>query len=166
MSAKVLQFPFEPAYTQQLHSYLKRRMRNPSDVDDVIQEAYLRYLRVPESFRIMSPDKYIFIIAANLVAERGKQAAASRVLFSSAIADARGGCLHEQNSDACEEIIAQEELRRVLDRIPQAYREVLILSKRDGLAYHEIASRLGLTPSTVLTYLKRATQFARVQEQK
>lgn len=43
-----------------------------------------------------------------------------------------------------------------IDRLPPACRQVLLMSKRDGLPYREIAEALGLSVKTVESHMRRA----------
>jgi len=44
----------------QLRRFLLSRVRNNSDVPDLIQEVYLRMLRIPDHDAIRSPEAYLF----------------------------------------------------------------------------------------------------------
>ncbi|MBQ5482320.1 MAG: sigma-70 family RNA polymerase sigma factor, partial [Bacteroidales bacterium] len=48
-----------------------------------------------------------------------------------------------------------------IDRLPRARREILLLSKRDGLSLAEIAERLGISKNTVHNQLTKALQTLR-----
>ena len=159
MSATVLKFPTEQAYTSQLHAYLRKRLSDPSEAEDIVQEAYLRYLRVPASHAVMSPDKYVFIIADNILKERYKQKRRALVRFDSEAVAQHAAVSPEPSPER--QVEAHEELQRVLAAIPVTYRRVLLMNKRDGLSYHQIAEKLGLSSDSVLKYLCRATQAAR-----
>jgi RNA polymerase sigma-70 factor (ECF subfamily) len=159
MTGVVLKFPAEPAYTAQLHRYLMARMRNRADVEDVMQEAYLRYLQLPKDYAVMDPAKYVFIIAANLVKTRYTSRKRCPVVFNSEIADQFDTT--DEQADACRELVAREELARVLKRMQPRCREVLLLNKRDGLHYEVIAEMLGVAPNTVLNAIGRALMQAR-----
>jgi RNA polymerase sigma factor (sigma-70 family) len=161
MSATILKFPFEQAYTTQLHRYLRRRLRDPSEVEDIVQEAYLRYLRMPSSYTVLDPAKYVFIIASNLAQDVNKRHAKSRVLYSTELAEGVAARLPDDSPDACRDLIAQEELRHTLAQMQPAPREVLLLIKRDGMDHREIAKRKGVKPNTVLNCLARAVAQAR-----
>jgi RNA polymerase sigma factor (sigma-70 family) len=159
MSAKVLPFPTEPAYTAQLHRYLCKRMRLPGEADDIIQEAYLRYLQLPKDYAVTDPAKYVFIIASNLAKTRYSQRKRSPVVFDSELAD-QFDAVSEQ-PDTYRELVAKEELARILKGMQPRCREVLLMSKQDGLHYQEIARRLGIAPNTVLNAIGRALLQAR-----
>ena len=48
-----------------------------------------------------------------------------------------------------------------IDRLPEKRREILLLSKRDGLSHAEIARRMGISESTVHNQLTKALQTLR-----
>ena len=56
---------------------------------------------------------------------------------------------------------AQARVRKCLDMLPPKQREVLTLRYFEGLKYTEIALRLGISPETVETHIKRAFRFFR-----
>ena len=48
-----------------------------------------------------------------------------------------------------------------IDTLPLKRREILLLSKRDGLSYAEIAARMGISENTVHNQLTKAMQTLR-----
>ena len=46
-----------------LRQFLRKRVRNAADIPDIIQEVFLRLLRVPRHETIRQPEAYIFTIA-------------------------------------------------------------------------------------------------------
>ena len=55
-----------------------------------------------------------------------------------------------------------DSLWKVLERIPEAYREIIRLTRIEGLSTEEVAARLGKTPANVRKTLSRAIQSCRV----
>jgi len=51
----------------QLRRFLLTRVRNVADVPDIIQEIYLRMLRVPNVESVRSPEAYLFTVARHVV---------------------------------------------------------------------------------------------------
>ena len=72
----------DAAYTRHLHRFLVGRLRNREDAGDLAQEAYLRYLQLPDSSVVRKPSDYLFRIAFNLISEwrlrRDRSAVTSR----------------------------------------------------------------------------------------
>ena len=52
--------------------------------------------------------------------------------------------------------VEQQELTRLLDRLPADFAEALLLHDVDGLKYREIAEILGIPPGTVMSRIHRA----------
>jgi RNA polymerase sigma factor (sigma-70 family) len=136
--------PYPPA----LHRYLIRQMRNRDDARDLAQEAYLRYLQLPDTAAVRDPSAYLFRIAFNLISEWR-------------LAEGRAKTAPAAGPAAVEQLISRERLERILEQIPLNYRRVLLMSKCDGLSNRQIADALNVTPATVVRYLGRAVAFAR-----
>jgi len=160
------QDPFDPAtadgqwYRNDLHRFLISRLANREDVRDLAQEAYLRYMQ-SDVQAIRSPRAYLFRIAGNLIGEWFLRKDRSPVTCNSKLAELHAMHWVDGTGDACEQLITQERLERVLEQIPLNYRRVLILHRCEGLSYEQIAEKLGLTKETVHKYIVRATAYAR-----
>src|SRR5262245_54844114 len=50
----------------QLRTFLLARVRNASDVPDIVQEVFLRMLRIPDHEAIRSPEAYLFTVARHV----------------------------------------------------------------------------------------------------
>lgn len=151
----------EPAYSPTLHRYLVRQLRNREAASDLAQEAYVRYLQLPDVSAIRKPSDYLFRIALNLISEWRLRRDRSTVTYDSELAEQRSISFADAAPDALEQLVSQEQLERVLGRVPANYRRVLLMSKCDGLSHAEIAERINVTPETVVRYLVRAVAFAR-----
>ena len=60
-----------------LHSFLSRNLDSPEDVEDLVQEVYLRVARKDKEETIRYPTTYIFKTAGNLLNEHRKKAVRS-----------------------------------------------------------------------------------------
>lgn len=83
------------------------------------------------------------------VEDRNKQKLVEALLFS------------ETSGWSRDDEEAQARVRKCLDMLPPKQREVLTLRYFEGLKYTEIALRLGISPETVETHIKRAFRFFR-----
>lgn len=125
---------------------IRRNARSRADVDDISQEVFLRLLRYNQAELVQHPQAYLFKMAANVAAEWSISARARRPHDSKWLADLHGGDLPE---DAAARAKAEEEMERAINTLPPRQREVLKLQFYEGLAYAEIAERLGTTPRAV-----------------
>ena len=57
------------AHRGALQAFFFRRLQTKSDAADLVQEVYLRMLRVKDSDSILNPEAYLFTVAGNLLKE-------------------------------------------------------------------------------------------------
>lgn len=145
------------AFRPTLLRYLSTRVTERADAQDIAQEAFLRLRRIPDPSSIENPEGYFFQIVRNLTAEHLVKRGAS-------IEDTDLDAVIERGQDG-DGRVAQAglearatlvHLNTLLETMPPLYGAVLILRKRDGYSHAEIAEKLGITPTTVRTYLTRA----------
>jgi RNA polymerase sigma-70 factor (ECF subfamily) len=131
-------------------------MRNEQDAQDVAQEAYLRAFRFFPGFRGGDARAWLLKIVRNtcytwLHANRPLQEAAE---FDENL------CTTDSCPPNPEEAVLQNDsntlLRKALEKLPQNYREVLILRELEGMSYKEIADITGMPAGTVMSSLSRA----------
>lgn len=151
----------DEAYPAELHRYLVRQLRNREEAMDLAQEAYLRYLQLPDVSVVRDPGAYLFRIAFNLISEWRLRRDRAAVTVDSELADMHAAHVPADTPGPVEQLVSREQLGRVLEQIPTTYRRVLLMSKYDGLTNEQIGEQLGLTPASVTRYLGRALAFAR-----
>ncbi len=143
-----------------LRRFLLLRLRNAADVPDILQEVYLRMLRVPNVESIRSPEAYLFTVAQHVVQQHGLKQSATppSIELSEMLNSARA----VPDVDPVLDLDAQqclEQLQAELDRLPPKLRATFLLHRRDGLSLDEIAERLG----TSLPMVKKNLMQALVQ---
>ena len=143
-----------------LRRFLLLRLRNAADVPDILQEVYLRMLRVPNVESIRSPEAYLFTVAQHVVQQHGLRQSATppSIELSEMLNSARA----VPDVDPVLELDAQqclEQLQAELDRLSPKLRATFLLHRRDGLSLEEIAERLG----TSLPMVKKNLMQALVQ---
>ncbi|MBS0421413.1 MAG: RNA polymerase sigma factor [Proteobacteria bacterium] len=151
----------EPAEGSVLHRYLLQQLRNQDDARDLAQEAYMRYLQVPDMSAVRDPGAYLFRIALNLISEWRLRRDRSAVTYDSELTDKVALYAADNAPDVFEQAASSERLQSILEQIPVTYRRALLMSKCEGLSNVEIAKRINVTPETVVRYLARAVAFAR-----
>jgi RNA polymerase sigma factor (sigma-70 family) len=140
-----------------LKGFLRRRVRNAADIPDIIQEVYLRLLRVPSQETIRVPEAYILTIARHVAQQHRLQTEPheATVELDEALAEIRSG----SDTDPVLEASAQEcleELNEVLERMPAKMAATFLLCRRDGLSMDDIAQRLGISRHMAKKYLVKA----------
>jgi RNA polymerase sigma-70 factor (ECF subfamily) len=153
--------PASDQYYAELHRFLVRRLRGSQQAQDLAQEAYLRLLRVERAELVRQPRSYLYRIAVNLVSEFRLRARREPITYDSeALAELAEIAGVETTPDA-QRAADAEQIEALLEQLPPLYRAILILRKRDGLSYPEIAQQLDISVHTVKKYLARAVAKCR-----
>jgi len=157
-------------YDHELFLFVARFVRNSATAEDVVQETFIQVHRAAHGFdpkRRFRP--WLFTIAANkardLLRTKGRR---REVALVSENADGEQMSFVDFLADAgpapdCE-VEAEEQrecVRRVVGKLPDHLREVLVLAYFQRLAYKEMAEVLGIPLGTVKSRLHAAvTKFA------
>ena len=150
-----------------LRSYVRRSFPALRDVDDVVQESYLRILRARARQPIQSAKAFLFTIARRLALDdiRRKRIApmdsvgnAVDVVDSHAQSGVRESASRQEKVDLLAEAIAA---------LPGRCREITLLRKVKGMCQRDVAKLLGLSERTVEVQVargvKRCKEYLRVR---
>jgi RNA polymerase sigma-70 factor (ECF subfamily) len=143
-----------------LRRLLRSRGRSPHDIDDLMQEAFLRLQIYCRDRVVQHEEAFLVRTVLNLSAEQGRRASRANVCTA-------GNDLSEiiDPGPHAEEILAGEQrLRRLeqgLQRLTPRSREVFLLHRSDGLSYLQIAEQLDISVSMVEKHVARAAFFLR-----
>jgi RNA polymerase sigma factor (sigma-70 family) len=138
-----------------LRAYLHARFTSLRDVDDIVQETYMRLLRAHSRGGIRSAKALLFTTARNAALDIFRRRRAGR---EEPMADFPLEGVLEEAPDAAENASHNQELEILASAVatlPDRCREVMVLRYRDGLACKEIALQLSLSPETIKVHLAR-----------
>jgi RNA polymerase sigma factor (sigma-70 family) len=149
----------ELAVTQggRLRQFLRVRVRNTADIPDIIQEVFLRLLRVPSRETIRLPEAYIFTIARHMAQQHRLGAARTEnfVELDEALCDFLPGSeadpVLELTAEQCAEVVESA----LLQMAPKV-RATFLMCRRDGLSMDQISARLGISRPMAKKYLVKA----------
>ncbi|HEV2268179.1 MAG TPA: RNA polymerase sigma factor [Steroidobacteraceae bacterium] len=144
-----------------LQKYLRRFTAGAEDVEDLVQEAYVRVCAMPPAQVVDSPRALLFRIARNLAVDRARQKATRA---TDDVADFEP--LNVSSGEA--EPDEQVDLRRryesfcaAVDSLPPLCRRVFVLRKVYQLSHAEIAQVLGLSHSTIEKHVAKGLMRCR-----
>ncbi len=138
-----------------LRAYLRGQFPGLRDVDDLVQESYLRLLETKRHHEIVSPRAYLFTTARNAALAQLRR---PKIFSDERAADLSGPEAVESGPGAAETLNLRQEidvLMEAIDALPPRCREIFILRKLEGLPQKQIAARLGLSEQTVQVQLAR-----------
>ena len=147
-------------YLDGLYGYAMTLTRNHVEAEDLVQETYLRAMSACERLRPGSNLKsWLFTILRNI---RFNQLRDSRSKPRSIETDAPGTTPELEDKSLKDPFssyltkIRQADVRKAIENLPAAYREVIVLREFEQLSYAEIAQILDCRPGTVVSRLSRA----------
>ena len=143
------------------------RMVGESEAEDLTQEVFVKIGQALETFRGESSlSTWIYQIATNAALDRLRRPfnhhAGEKLLPVEAIAESEKDkdiWTGEQTASTEQRVIRKEMngcIREIIERLPENYRAVIVLSELGELKDSEIADILGLTLRTVKILLHRA----------
>jgi len=148
------------------HYRLGPQLRGLVEIDDIIQDTLLKAYVQFDQFTYRTPGSFLHWLArimehvirdAARYHGRQKRNAAEMLPLRS---QSNPGGPEPANSETPSRLLAQDEglraLLRELDRLPDHYREVILLAKLEGLSTGEISERIGKSRAAVALLLHRA----------
>lgn len=145
-----------------LQAFFYRRIKSKSYTPDLVQEVYLRLLRVSDIDAIRNPEAYLYTVASNLVKEHAvleRRQASGIDVDDSGIQELLGEpSTFDRQLDVDRRV---SRLRSVLGQLSPKCRATVVLRYRHEMSYEEIGERLGVSSSMVKKYLAQALAHCR-----
>jgi RNA polymerase sigma-70 factor (ECF subfamily) len=132
-----------------LHRYLRRFTSGAEDVEDLVQETYVRMYALQDFRTVGSPRALLFRIAHNTAVERARRQSTQA---TDSVADFESLNVYSSEAPADEQIDSRrrfESFCAAVDRLPPLCRRVFVLRKVYRLSHDEIAEVLGVSHSTI-----------------
>lgn len=137
--------PHEP----KLRAWLRARFPQLDDLDDLVQDTYLRLFRTKGEGKFEQPKAYLYTTARNAALDRCRR---RQIVSFAPITELPTLDVPEDAPDASAVSDLHSKidvLASALETLPKRCREVLILRKHYGLSHKEIAEKLGISTNTV-----------------
>ncbi len=126
-----------------------------AELDDLVQEAFIRAFRALGKFRGQCRFRtWLLAIGGNVLKDAHRRRKRARVV-------PLGDDLRATDGDPHERAVAGEaegRLREGLRQLPRMQREVFLLRAQQGLEYEEIAAALGTTPGAARVHYHHAVK--------
>ncbi|MBA6234054.1 MULTISPECIES: RNA polymerase sigma factor [unclassified Colwellia] len=143
------------------------RIVPPDEIEDIVQETYVRICQIENKEHITSPKSFMYRTARNLALDYLKQA---NVKLVDRVDDIQTleYLLSSDSDEMYENTLTSNEFSHFCEavrQLPTQCRKVFVLKKVYGYSQREIAAQLNLSESTVekhiSTGMKRSTLFMR-----
>ncbi|MCQ2992966.1 RNA polymerase sigma factor [Pseudomonas quasicaspiana] len=134
-----------------LVAWLRRNVACPQRAEDLSQDTFVRLLNREQLDHPREPRAFLAAIAKGLLFDHFRRAALEQAYLNELmlIPEAEQPSLEEQ-------LLILEDLKaidRLLGKLSSKARAAFLYNRLDGLTHHEIAERLGVSPSRVRQYL-------------
>ena len=133
---------------QDLFRFLSKRRRSASQDHRLAQETYARLVRMPAEDLARDPQSYLFRVASNLLHEfeLDGRSSSTRRLWK---AETLGALEGRAKPCAVDSALRGVRVREILKELTPLSRAALILHRRDGMSYEQIANQVGVSPVRV-----------------
>ncbi|GAB3096734.1 RNA polymerase sigma factor [Aestuariicella hydrocarbonica] len=145
----------------------------PADVEDIVQETYVKICQIKNINEIKSPKSFLYRIVRNLALDHHKRA---EIRLTEPVEDLDrlhlgGG--HNSADQPFEQVAANQEFGffcEAVRRLPTQCRRAFVLKKVYGYSQKEIAREMNVSINTVENYitfgLKKCTQYMEQYDEK
>jgi RNA polymerase sigma factor (sigma-70 family) len=142
----------------QLKAYLRSSFPSVRDIDDVVQESYLRILRSRAVQPIHSAKAFLFKVARHVALNLVDRQRASPVIV---VGDLAALPVLDSRPGVVETVSKNEKIRLLvlaLATLPPRCREITILRKLKGVPQKDVAAQLGVAEKTVEEQVARGVK--------
>ncbi|MBS7810438.1 RNA polymerase sigma factor [Roseococcus sp. XZZS9] len=137
---------------------LRRRGAALEVAEDLLQESFLRLMKVQPGEAVRDARAYLHRTARNLMIDGERQERRSPLMH---LTEEQRAAVPGLAPAADHILIAREELKRlrwIIEQLPRRQREVFTLHRLEGLSPDEIARRLGISRNMVDRHLRLALE--------
>jgi RNA polymerase sigma factor (sigma-70 family) len=142
-----------------LMRYFERQVRDSPDVEDMVQEVFMRLLHRRDLMAIDRPEGYLFETAASVIRDRARK----RIVRHAQDHETYEESVHAVEDASLERVSmdreALQEIVRALQELPERTRTVFVLHRMEELRQTEIARRLGISVSAVEKHMIKAVAY-------
>jgi RNA polymerase sigma-70 factor (ECF subfamily) len=141
-----------------LKQYLLRFLVRQQDIEDVVQETFLRAYESEKNQPIRSPRSFLFKVAKNLALNELDRKAAQLMSY---VGDMEALPLVDRRPSVEDDIEEQQKLAActiAMASLSKQCRRALVMRKVFGFSHKEIARRMDLSVRTVEKHLAKALQ--------
>ncbi len=148
------------AYRLPLGRFFASRVRNAGDVDDLVQQVFVRLFQRAQQEPIRHVSGYVFQVAASVLNDERRRARVRHEDTHESYDDQR----HERSDELTPEriVLGEEAIARVaaaVRRLPELTRDVYLLRTTQECEFADIAQQLGISERSAQRHMSRALKY-------
>jgi RNA polymerase sigma-70 factor, ECF subfamily len=137
-------------FHKELKAFIQNKTRNAADTDDILQDAFIRIIKNQD--KVNQSDNlrlYIYGIVRNTIYDhfRKKQPVIDASEIQEPLTDEEAQNLNATVADCC--------IKPFIDKLPQHYREALLITEFQNVPQKELAQKLGISYSGAKSRVQR-----------
>ncbi len=143
----------------------------PKEIEDIIQETYVRACQANRQETIKQPQAYLFRIARNLALDHVKRAETRLAVSENDVAEGIVGETAQLRDTTLDSVVSSNDFAdfcEAVRRLPQQQRRAFVLKKVYGYSQREIADEMQLSEKTVERHIslgmERCMEFLNASE--
>jgi RNA polymerase sigma-70 factor (ECF subfamily) len=154
-------------HLDEVYTLARYLMRNRDNAEDAVQECYLRALRHFDSYRGPAMKPWLLAILRNVCNKEFTRRSRGEVPTDYAQDESvpEEMLMWQEPQASPEKMMLQQQdrstIRRLVEELPEPFREAIVLREMNDLSYKEIAEVAGVPVGTVMSRLARARAMLR-----
>jgi RNA polymerase sigma factor (sigma-70 family) len=153
-------------YGRRLFGFIRGRVRNDEDAEDILQDVWYQLSRVIDVEPIEELSAWLFRVARNRITDsyRKKKTEALPERIYDENEEQMEALLMEESADVQMAMMHEtfwEELFIALEELPEKQKEVFIKNELEEMSFEEIARQTGENIKTLISRKRYAVQFLR-----
>ena len=142
-------------YYRPLCLYALHYLKDADAAEDVVQEAFTAWWQKDADTQVGNVRSYLYTMVRNRCIDQLRR---DKTVELPGPRDLEGQLTDEEAFDRS---AVEARLWAAVEALPEMRRRCLIMAKRDGMSYKEIADELGLSENTVRNHISRALETLR-----
>ena len=149
-------------HTHRVRDYIRMMVKDNDVADDILQETFIKAVRVIDEGRYADTGKFlswILRIAHNQVIDHFRSQKNAKTVSESDAGYNMLGTLRFAERTVEDAMISsqiEEDVRRLIERLPAEQREVVVMRYYSGLSFQEIADQTDVSINTALGRMRYA----------
>ncbi|MEA3450502.1 MAG: RNA polymerase sigma factor [Bacteroidota bacterium] len=137
-------------YSDNVYGYLLKNLREAEASKDIVQESFARLWKNKDSIDEKKAKSYLFTTAYHLLVDYTRKRKREKIIE---VSDERNHFHTDSYSDL------SEILNEALDKLPEKYKQLVLLRDYEGYSYKEIGEICKLSESQVKVYIFRSRKM-------
>ena len=149
-------------HSNRIRDYIRMMVKDRDRADDILQDTLIKAVRTIDEGRYVDSGKFlswILRIAHNQVIDFFRQQKSSRTLNEAEAGYDVIGSLRIAERSVEDRIISEQieqDVRRLIEHLPEEQREVVVMRYYSGMSFQEIADQTGVSINTALGRMRYA----------